>query len=267
MNKNILTFMEKIYHYGGKSFTHDELKKHFENYRDKTKNLKPSVRWPETLKFIEGKKILDFGCWKGTQTYSIGQLGCDEVIGVDIRQSDIDIANDFFKLQNITYEVRDIFKNKFSSNYFDCIVFTEVIEHVENPIDYLREFWRILKPGGFLILSTPNATSLKNIFYAVSYKKKSKRNMILNEIQNEESKTGTHLEHIFNWDFPTLSRLIMKSGFTINDHTFTTSGPIVIRIFGKKIQLLQGNSQFLKFLPTFMVHQIIKAQKPEGDKK
>jgi 2-polyprenyl-3-methyl-5-hydroxy-6-metoxy-1,4-benzoquinol methylase len=256
--------MEKIYQYDGKSFTYDELKKYFETYRDNTKHLKPSVRWPETLKLIEGKKILDFGCWKGAQTYTIGQLGGDEVIGIDVRQSDIDIANDFFKLANIIYEVRDIFKNPFPSDYFDCVVFTEVIEHVENPIDYLKEFWRIIKPGGFLVLSTPNATSLKNIFYALSYKKKSKRNMMINEINNEESKTGTHLEHIFNWDFPTLSRLIMKSGFTIYDHSFTTSGPLVFHIFGKKIQLLQGNSQFLKFIPTLMVHQIIKAQKPVG---
>lgn len=262
MNESNPVDMEKIYQYDDKSFTYDELKKYFEAYAEKHKNRKKSVRWPETLRLIEGNRILDFGCWKGSQTFTIGQLGCDEVIGIDSRKSDIEIANDFFKLPNIKYEVRDIFTNPFPSDYFDCVVFTEVIEHVENPIKYLKEFWRILKPGGFLILSTPNATSLKNIFYALSYRKKTKRKKIINEITNEPLQTGTHLEHIFNWDFPTLVRLIMKSGFTIYDHSFATSGPIVLSIFGKKIELIKGNSQFLKFIPTLMVHHIIKAQKP-----
>lgn len=102
----------------------------------------------------------------------------------------------------------------------------------------------------------------KNIFYALSYRKKSKRNMIINEISNQLSKTGTHLEHIFNWDFSTLVRLIMKSGFTIYVHTFARSGPIIVLFFDKKIQLIKGESQFLKFIPTLMAHHIIKAQKP-----
>ena len=37
-----------------------------------------------------------------------------------------------------------------------------------------------------------NNMTKKNIFYALSYRKKSKRNMIINEISNELSKTGTH---------------------------------------------------------------------------
>jgi 2-polyprenyl-3-methyl-5-hydroxy-6-metoxy-1,4-benzoquinol methylase len=254
--------MEKQYEYDGKIFTFKELKKYFKNYAAKNKNRKKSTRWPETLKIIEGDRVLDFGCWKGSQTYTIGELGSNEVIGIDTRQSDIDIANDFFKLPNITYEVRDIFTNPFPDSYFDCIVFTEVIEHVENPIDYLREFFRILKPGGFLILSTPNATSLKNFLYAISYRKKEKREKILSDISNEDKHTGTHLEHIFNWDFPTLARLIITAGFRINHHSFMRSGPIRISLFGKKIELIQGESKILKFVPTLMVHHLIKAQKP-----
>ena len=253
--------MKNIYHYDGKSFTYKELKEYFESIREKNKDRKKSIRWPETLKLIEGKRVLDFGCWKGSQTYTIGKLGC-EVIGIDSRQSDIDIANDFFKLPNIKYEVRDIFKNPFEPGYFDCVVFTEVIEHVENPIKFLREFWRILKPGGYLVLSTPNATSLKNVLFALSYRKKKKREKIIKDIKEEEKQTGTHLEHIFNWDFPTLTRLIIKSGFEISEHIFVRSGPITISIGGKKFELIKGESKFLKFMPTLMVHHLIKARKP-----
>lgn len=41
---------------------------------------------------------------------------------------------------------------------FDAVISSEVIEHVENPSTYLREAWRILKPGGYLTLSTPCAS-------------------------------------------------------------------------------------------------------------
>lgn len=45
---------------------------------------------------------------------------------------------------------------------FDYVCCTEVIEHIENPFALLREFWRVLKDGGFLFLSTPNILSLSS---------------------------------------------------------------------------------------------------------
>ena len=57
----------------------------------------------------------------------------------------------------------------FSDERFDCLVSIEGIEHVENPWHVLREANRVLKPGGKLLLTTPNVLSLKsrvtNLFY------------------------------------------------------------------------------------------------------
>ncbi len=44
-------------------------------------------------------------------------------------------------------------------NHFDAVLGIEVIEHVENPWEYVRLMKSILKPGGFIFLSTPNVTS------------------------------------------------------------------------------------------------------------
>jgi SAM-dependent methyltransferase len=49
----------------------------------------------------------------------------------------------------------------FEENLFDLIVFTEVFEHIlSDPISLLQKFHKMLKPGGLLILSTPNQASL-----------------------------------------------------------------------------------------------------------
>ena len=46
---------------------------------------------------------------------------------------------------------------------FDVVIAAEVIEHLENPRKVAREWFQILKPGGTLILSTPNNESLRSL--------------------------------------------------------------------------------------------------------
>ena len=45
------------------------------------------------------------------------------------------------------------------NDVFDAVCCLEVIEHVENPWNLLREIYSVVKPGGYLLLSTPNVTS------------------------------------------------------------------------------------------------------------
>jgi len=47
----------------------------------------------------------------------------------------------------------------YADNFFDIIILFELIEHIQNPSNLLKECHRILKPGGILLLNTPNAAS------------------------------------------------------------------------------------------------------------
>ena len=69
-------------------------------------------------------------------------------IGVDVDQ--LDFEKDKFKIEN---------------NYFDLIISLAVIEHLENPTIFLNEAFRVLKPDGYLYLTTPNWNYSYHDFY------------------------------------------------------------------------------------------------------
>ena len=157
--------------------------------------------------------------------------------------------------------MRDIINQPFPDESFDCITFLETIEHVENPALFFKIFHKILKKNGHLIISTPNATSLKNIVYALSYRRKNKQKKVINEINLEPRSTGTQLEHIYNWDFPTLVRLLDRCGFDVVDNNFARSGPITIPFFRKRLQIIKTNSKILDKFPSLKTTLIMKARK------
>lgn len=53
----------------------------------------------------------------------------------------------------------------YASNYFDTVLCCEVLEHLtQDPMRMMHEIHRILKPGGIVLLTTPNAASLHSLF-------------------------------------------------------------------------------------------------------
>ena len=73
---------------------------------------------------------------------------------------DDDVLYDFY--DNIEYVKGDVTKLKFPDNYFDMAFFGELIEHIYDLPAFFYEVKRVLKPGGFLALSTPNLAAWYN---------------------------------------------------------------------------------------------------------
>jgi 2-polyprenyl-3-methyl-5-hydroxy-6-metoxy-1,4-benzoquinol methylase len=106
------------------------------------------------------RKYVDIGCGDCSYTLIIGQkLQCREVHGVDIDEDRILLAS---KRGIITIKA-DMNKERLSlaENSIDIVTALEVIEHLVNPDNMLQEIYRILKPGGYLIITTPNLASKK----------------------------------------------------------------------------------------------------------
>jgi SAM-dependent methyltransferase len=108
--------------------------------------------------------IIEAGSGLGYLTYALNTEGY-KALGIDISQDAVEKAIKKFGSNYICaniYEYAEKHQNK-----YDIVVLTEVIEHIEEPIKFLRSLCLMLKQGGRIILSTPNKTIYPaNVFWA-----------------------------------------------------------------------------------------------------
>jgi ubiquinone/menaquinone biosynthesis C-methylase UbiE len=99
-------------------------------------------------------KILEVGCGAGLSTRYIAKKYDVEIVGVDISEKMIDKAKKRNKgLENAEFLVADAQKLPFEDDTFD-IVFTEsVVSVVPNQLKAIKEFKRVVKPGGYVGLN------------------------------------------------------------------------------------------------------------------
>jgi len=93
--------------------------------------------------FLSGS-MLDFGC--GSKPYKNLFKNCQNYLSIDVLSDKENVKPDIF--YNGT-------KLPFADNIFDSILCTEVFEHVEKLDDIINELYRVLKPGGRMIVTTP----------------------------------------------------------------------------------------------------------------
>lgn len=112
----------------------------FKDITDKRKEILRK-RIVEDLISIGRKKVLDNGCGRhGSWNYNKTQ---------DLQITNID------KIYN-----QDCHKLEFERNSFDVVVFSGVINYLENPVMAIKECYRVLKPKGFLLISSTNPNNL-----------------------------------------------------------------------------------------------------------
>lgn len=107
------------------------------------------------------ESVLDIGCAQQPNKY----LNNKTVVGVDLQEAVLTPNYSTF----IKGKVEDIIK---SNKTYDGIVAGEVLEHLHDPISFLRLCYKALKPGGIIAISTPNPHSPIEILLTITLNKK-----------------------------------------------------------------------------------------------
>lgn len=109
---------------------------------------------------LTGLRALDVGCGGGLLAEPLARLGT-HVTGTDLEPSSIDTARAHAATQGLTIDYRvgglpDALSVPGRS--YDLVIASEVIEHVEDPVGFVADLVRQVKPGGLVILTTLNRT-------------------------------------------------------------------------------------------------------------
>jgi SAM-dependent methyltransferase len=136
-------------------------------------NMEDWFRWEmiekKLKRFLEARSrkeinILDFGCGTGWLSHLLSKYG--NVTGIDISEKAIELASQKYKgIHFVSFDASSKAFEKIKETTFDFIVSSEVIEHVQDQQEYFNNMMQLLKPNGFLILTTPNGQWKKNYFY------------------------------------------------------------------------------------------------------
>jgi len=117
------------------------------------------------LRASPGKFLLDVGCGSGELTASMRDLGW-QVEGLDFDVMAVQEAQKRgFKVRLGTLE-----EQSYPGASFDAIIMSHVIEHVHDPFALLTECYRILSPGGHMVVLTPNICSLCHRLFGVNWR-------------------------------------------------------------------------------------------------
>jgi ubiquinone/menaquinone biosynthesis C-methylase UbiE len=112
--------------------------------------------------------VLDVGSADGMFTKVILEATrAKKITGMDVIKTSIGWAKKHWqKNKKMKFIVGDAHNLKFKDNSFDAVFIMEVLEHVEDPIQVLKEVKRILKPGGYGVFLVPSDNDLfKTVWY------------------------------------------------------------------------------------------------------
>lgn len=160
--------------------------------------------------FVETDEILEVGCGDASFTKRLAQFS-KHVSAVDV--SPKQIAINLEKYPEIQFVAHDLAEPlPFGDNRFQAIWCSEVLEHLFDPAFALHEMYRVLKPGGFIMVTVPYHGLFKNVCIALF---------------KWDHHFDPEYSHIRFFTKNTLRRLCEKAGFsTIRMNTCGMSKPL-----------------------------------------
>jgi len=114
--------------------------------------------YDQAVKHASGRDVLDVGCNTGYGTIRFAPVA-GRVVGVDVSPRAIEAARDRATDGRPEFIQTSGFDLPFPAETFDLVTSFQVLEHVPDATAFLRELARVVRPGGTVILATPNAAT------------------------------------------------------------------------------------------------------------
>lgn len=157
-------------------------------------------------------RVLDVPAGEGALAVRLKALG-HEV-------SCCDLYPQIFKLEGVDIKLGDLDKTlPYEDRSFDHIVCVEGLEHIENPANAIREFARLLRPGGLLVISVPNIMNieerLKWLFFGYTSHFKPLSSAALDDIRRDYGDTMEVALHVNPIGYSEVRYLLEKTGFEL----------------------------------------------------
>lgn len=127
-----------------------------------------SSLFKDALKSKEGPvKVIDVGCGLGAYIFYLnqdfGKANAIEFHGIDLDQSSLhccELRKRAYQTTNASFAIGNAEQLDVSDSSFDILLSVEVLEHLKEPQRAVSEFYRVLKPGGIAIVTTPNLSNV-----------------------------------------------------------------------------------------------------------
>ena len=193
----VFTWLRAKYNVGkfNRSYYSDEYLSNYEDRKDKLEK-----RFLRRLKEIEifkkGGNLLDVGCSTGLflRTVQKNSVYRWRLFGIDINRNSLAFAK---TKADATFFCTSLHTKKFKESFFDCITCFDVLEHDVDIKGNLTEIYRILKPGGLLVIQLPNYKS------------------VMAYLCGKNWDWWSVPDHVLHFSPPVLSKILADNGFIV----------------------------------------------------
>ncbi len=207
--------------------------RHRFNYRQGTGPAGTSLLWPLAMLHPGGRaeldsaamylpapnspsRVLDVGCGAGVLLKRMQDMGW-EARGQEIDPKAVSAA----QARGVRVDLGTLHEQKYPGDHFDAVHTAHVIEHVHDPAALLRESYRILKPGGILVVLTPNVESFGHAHFGKAWLNLDPpRHLVLfsrKTLRKLAEREGFHVQRLETtvrtaWVYGAMSRQIRRTG-------------------------------------------------------
>ncbi len=204
----------------------------------------------QAMEWIEGSYVVDIGCYTGFFVVEAQRRHPEKtILGIDYFRDNIRLARLLRPEFGDRFCEMSAYKLDFADDSVDCFTIQDVIEHLEGAAVAVKEMNRALKPGGCVVVTTPNPFHWRQMLTFFQFEA---RNMLY-RVLGKRARMATQIyygnvewnRHIYCWTPDTLLTLFVVNGFAYVDHGYDRGAGFFERLLLRLVPFL-GGVQILK---------------------